>query len=90
MTIYIYIFTNLLSTSIHGYQEKEKKNRENLEITISRITAWGKKKKNFGEKKKKKRKEKKKKRKRKGPTSSKQLKKSRDMQSVGQKNKNPP
>ena len=25
-SIYMYVFTNLLSTSIHGYQEKEKKN----------------------------------------------------------------
>ena len=40
--IYIYIYTNLLSTSIHGYQEKEKK-KQNLEMTIFRITAWGKK-----------------------------------------------
>ena len=36
----------MLSTSIHGYQEKEKKT-QNLEITISRITAWGEKEKNF-------------------------------------------
>ena len=50
--IYIYIFTSLLSTSIHGYQEKEKKNYQNLEITISRIPAWGKKKKIFSGKKK--------------------------------------
>ena len=60
---YIYIFTNLLSTSIHGYQEKEKKKRQNLEIAISRITACGKKKKHFFGKKKKR------------PTSSHQLKK---------------
>ena len=44
--IYIYIYTILLSTSIHSYQEKEKK-RQNLEITLSRITARGKKKKNY-------------------------------------------
>ena len=42
--IHIYIYTNLLSTSIHGYQEKSlKKNRQELEIIISRITARGKK-----------------------------------------------
>ena len=52
MYMYIYIYTNLLSTSIHGYQEKEKKS-QNLEITISRITAWGKRKKNLWGKKNK-------------------------------------
>ena len=52
----IYIFTNLISTSIHGYQKKKKKekkrkkkrkkkNRQEQEIKISRITARGKQKK---------------------------------------------
>ena len=63
--IYIYI-TNLLSTSIHGYQKKEKKNRQDLEIIISRITARGKKKKKHRPKKKKEKKR---------PTLSQQLKK---------------
>ena len=43
----IYIYTNLLSTSIHGYQAKRKKNRQEQEIKISRITARGKKEKNI-------------------------------------------
>ena len=51
--IYIYIFTNLLSTSIHGYQEKRKKKHQYLEIIISRITARVKKKKITGQKKEK-------------------------------------
>ena len=37
------MFTNLLSTSIHGYQEKRKKPCQEQEIKISRITARGKK-----------------------------------------------
>ena len=38
--IYIYIYTNLISTSIHGTRKKtEKKNRQGQEIKISRITA---------------------------------------------------
>ena len=53
-TIYIYIFTYLLSTSIHCYQEKRKKNRQDLEIIISRITARGEKKNIIGPKKKEK------------------------------------
>ena len=52
--IYIYIFTNLLSTSIHGYQEKRKKTRQEQEIKISRITDWEKKKKYHRTKKKEK------------------------------------
>ena len=43
-TLYI-LFTNLLSTSIHGYQEI--KPRQEQEIRISRITAQGKKKKKY-------------------------------------------
>ena len=43
--IYIYIYTNLLSTSIHGYQEKRKETRQEQEIKISRITARGEKRK---------------------------------------------
>ena len=62
---YIYhIFTNLLSTSIYGYQEK----RKNLE------SPPGKKKKKYHRKKK-----------RKGQLHHTSWKKSRDMQSVGQK-----
>ena len=53
--IYIYrykIFTNLLSTSITGYQEKKKKTRREQEIKISRITVRGEKRKNImGQKK---------------------------------------
>ena len=45
--MYIYILTNLLSTSIHGDKEKEFRDKK------SRITAWGKKKKIIGEKKEK-------------------------------------
>ena len=40
--IYIYIYTNLISTSIHSTR---KKNRQEQEIKVSRITAQGKKKK---------------------------------------------
>ena len=55
--IYIYIYTNLLSTSIHGYQEKKEKSpRQEQEIKISRIIARGKK--NIIGQKKKKKKEK--------------------------------
>ena len=57
---------------------KKKKNRQNSEIIISRITAGGKKKKIIGRKK------------RKGQLRHTSWKKSRDMQSVGQKNKKPP
>ena len=48
--IYIYILTNLLSTSIHGGKEKEKK-RPEFRDNKFRIIAWGKKKKIIGEKK---------------------------------------
>ena len=73
MYIYIYIFNNLLSTSIHGDKEKQKKTPE---ITNLESLPGEKKKKIIGRKKKKR------------PTSSHQLKKkSRDMQSVGQKKK---
>ena len=51
--IYIYIFTNLISTSIHGYQKKRKKTRQEQEIKISRITARGKRKKYYWTKRKK-------------------------------------
>ena len=72
--IYIYIYTNLISTSIPGY--KKKKIRQEQEVKISRITARGKKKKYYRTKKKKKRK---------GQPRHTSWKKSRDMQSVGQK-----
>ena len=52
--IYIYIFTNLISTSIHGTRKKQKKTGQEQEIKVSRITAQGKKKKNLGVKKKEK------------------------------------
>ena len=54
--IYIYIYsllTNWLSTSIHGDKEKEKKPPEYRD-NKSRITAWGKKEKDYREKKKRK------------------------------------
>ena len=62
--IYTYILTNLLSTSIHGDKEKEKKTLPEFRDNKSRTNAWGKKEKDYREKKKKKR-----------PTSSHQLKK---------------
>ena len=65
-TLYIYIFTNLLSTSIHGYQKKEKAHQEQ-EIKISRITARAKKKKYHRTKRKKR------------PTPSHQLKKNQEI-----------
>ena len=43
--IYIYIFTNLISTSIHGTRKKRKKPCQEQEIKVFRITAQGKKKK---------------------------------------------
>ena len=46
---YIYIFTNLISTSIHG--TRKKKNEKNPEV--SRITTQGKKKKIIGQKERK-------------------------------------
>ncbi len=64
--IYIYIYTNLISTSIHGTRKNEKKTRQEQEIKVSRITARGKKE-------------------RKGQPRPTPGKKSRDMQSVGQK-----
>ena len=70
---FIYIYTNLISTSIHGTRKKRKKKRQEQEIKISRITARGKKKKYYRTKRKKR------------PTPSHPLKKSRDVQSVGQK-----
>ena len=73
---YIYIFTNLISTSNHGTRKK-KKNRKNprqeQEIKVSRITARGKKKKIIGQKE------------RKGQPRPTPWKKLRDTQSVGQK-----
>ena len=53
LPIYIYIFTNLISTSIHGTRKKEKKTRQEQEIRVSRITARGKKKKYYRSKRKK-------------------------------------
>ena len=50
--IYIYIFTNLISTSIHGTRKKEK-TRQEQEISVSRIIARGKKKKYYRSKRKK-------------------------------------
>ena len=79
--IYIYILAKLLSTSIHGDKEKKKKTLPEFRDDKSQITAWGKKKENkklSGGKK------------RKGQLRHTSWKKSRDMQSVGQKNKNPP
>ena len=75
--MYIYILTNLLSTS----KEKEKKSPEFRDNNISN-NCLGKKEKDYRETKKKK--------KRKGQLRHTSWKKSRDMQSVGQKNKNPP
>ena len=62
-----------MSTSIHGTRKKEKKKRQEQEIRISRITARRKKKKYYRTKTKKR------------STRHTPLKKSRDMQSVGQK-----
>ena len=54
MYIYVYIFTNLISTSIHGTRKKKrKKSRQEQEIKVSRITARGKKKKLWVKKKEK-------------------------------------
>ena len=75
--VYIYIHINLLSTSIHGYQEKRKKNRLEQEIKKYLESPPGGKRKNIiGQKKKKKRK---------GQFRHTSRKKSRNMQSVGQK-----
>ena len=75
--MYIYIFTNLLSTSIHGDKEKEKITPEFKDNNIS-DHCLGKKEKDYREKK------------RIGQLRHTSSKESRDMQSVGQKNKNPP
>ena len=50
--IFIYLFTNLLSTSIHGYQEKRRKNRQEQEIKYLESPSGGKKKKYHRTKKK--------------------------------------
>ena len=79
--IYIYIYIYFLTYYLPAFTvtRKKKKSRQNLEITKSRITAWGKKKKKFfGEKNKEK-----------ANFVTLIEKKSRDMQSVGQMNKNP-
>ena len=70
----IYIFTNLLSTSIHGYQEKRKKTPGTRDKNNSNHRP-GKKRKNIIEQKKR----------RKGQLRHTSWKRSRDMQSVGQK-----
>ena len=64
--MYIYIYIYLLIYYLPAFtatKKKKKKTCQNSEITITRITAWGKKKKFIGRKKKKR------------PTSSHQLKK---------------
>ena len=75
--IYIYIYLRIYYLPAFTVTKKKKKKRQNSEITISRITAREKKKKIIGRKK------------RKGQLRYTSWKKSRDMQSVGQKNKNP-
>ena len=50
----VFIFTNQLSTSIHGTRKKQKTPGQEQEIKISRITVQRKKKKFFGVKKKEK------------------------------------
>ena len=52
--IYIYIFTNQLSTSIHGTRKKQKNPGQEQEKKISRITVQRKKKKVFWGKKERK------------------------------------
>ena len=82
--VIIYIYLYLLTYYLPAFSVTRKKRKNThtryLEITISRITAWRKKKKSFGKKIKKR------------PTSSHQLKKKkkkkRDMQFIGKKNKN--
>ena len=49
----IYIFTNLISTSIHGTRKKQKNSGQEQEKKVSRITAQGKKKKILGQKERK-------------------------------------
>ena len=74
----MYIFTNLISTGIHGTRKKQKKPCQEQEIKVSRITAQGKKKKNYRSKRKKR------------PTSSDPLKKIKRYAVSGQKKtKNP-
>ena len=51
-SLYIYIYTNLISTSIHG-TEKNKNPGQEQEKKVSRITAQGKKKKFWVKKKEK-------------------------------------
>ena len=70
--IYIYIFTSLISTSIHGTEKNKKNPGQEQEKKVSRITAQGKKK-NFGSKRKKR------------PTSSDPLKKIKGYAVSGQK-----
>ena len=71
--IYIYIFTNLLSASIHGYQKKNKKTPGTRDKNISNHRLGEKEKNIIGQKE------------RKGQPRHTRWKKSRDMQSVGQK-----
>ena len=66
MYIYIYILTNLQSTSIHDDKEKEKKPCQNSEITNLESLPGEKRKKLLGEKKKR-------------PTLSDQLKKNQEI-----------
>ena len=73
------IYTNLLSASIHCYQEKRKKTPGSKNNNISNYRP--------GDKEKSHRTKKKKKKKRKGQLRYTSWKKSRDMQSVGQKKK---
>ena len=51
--IHIYIFTNLISASIHGTRKNKKKTRQEQEITVSRITAQREKEKIRGQKERK-------------------------------------
>ena len=75
MKKYIYIFTNLLSTSIHGYQKKKKKKPPSgtRDKNISNHRPGEKRKNVIGQKE------------RKGQPRHTSRKKSRDVQSVGQK-----
>ena len=54
MCVCVYVFTNLISTSIQGTRKKQKNPGQEQEIKISRITTQGKKKKVFWVKKKEK------------------------------------
>ena len=49
----MYIFTNLLSTSIYGYQKKERKNARNKRYKYLESSPGGKRKKNHRTKRKK-------------------------------------